>query len=79
MLVEWLPDKGEGIYIINNKEKGVFASNKRPVFFSDVVYMGGKVDNEKLLSGAISAFEVYESVERTPDNIKDLIIRGQLV
>ena len=79
VLVEWLPDKGQGTYIINNKENGTFTCNKIPFLVSDQVYLGGRFDGKKPLIGSISAFEVYISKEKTPANIKDLVIQGQLL
>ena len=79
VLVEWLPDKVQGEYIINNKENGTFTCNKVPEFHSDDVYLGGRIDSKKSLSGSISAFEIYRSKEKTPTSIKDLVVQGQLL
>ena len=78
VLVEWLPDKVQGEYIINNKENGTFTCNKVPEFHSDDVYLGGRIDSKKSLSGSISAFEIYRSKEKTPASIKDLVVQGQM-
>ena len=79
VLVEWLPDKGQGSYIINNKKNGTFTCNKMPFLTSDRVYLGGRIGSKKYLIGSISAFEVYINKEKTPADIKDLIIRGQMI
>ena len=76
VLVEWLPDKGQGQYIINNKS-GTFTCNKSPMFSSDTLYLGAN-NGVKPLLGSISAFETFESLERAPTSIKDLVVRRQM-
>ena len=79
--VEWLPEEGykrQGTYIIDNKKKGTFTCNILPDFTSDKVYLGGRQDGTKSLSGSISAFETYMNMKKAPDRLIDLVIRGQI-
>ena len=81
VFVEWLSEdyNRQGCYIINNKKSGTFICNKVSSFVSARVYLGGRFDGKKPLNGSISAFEIYQSVEKVPDNIKHLIIKDQII
>ena len=68
------------MYSINNKAKsGSFICKELDGLLGDTVYLGGKSDNTNSLTGAISAFEVYYGLARTPDNLKNLISQGQRI
>ena len=85
LLVEWSNiNDNRGSYILNNK-KELRTFNCQDVGFivSGAMSIGGKLDGSQLLTGAISALEIYvgdkTAEDCVPDKLKHLIVSSQLI
>ena len=84
VLVEYLPEQYQrkGSYIIltsENEKRGTFICNKLPMVSADVSYIGGLQNRKKpMLTGSICAIECYEKIEKAPDILKELVLKGQM-
>ena len=87
VFVEWFisPHKNQGMYIINDNETtGFFTCQKNLEGAEEVgISIGGRSDQSRSLTGAISALEIYTTVntkEATlPEPLRQCIIRNQLI
>ena len=87
LFIDWItkPDKIHGSYIINNDEKstGTFTFD---MFWecTNAIDVGGRDGNTHFLTGAISALEIYSSLDDysgggIPRALRNLIIKNQLI
>ena len=77
ILIEWLGTKyhRQGIYTINNANSGRFIGNTPGFVDSNIMHLGGNSDGTKYLNGSISSFE---SIDRLPENIINLVMQDQM-
>ena len=88
LFVEWYtsPEINRGTYNINNNElTGEFTCQTPSMVEELKVSIGGRYDKTRLLTGAISALEIYSVEDSTtedgmlPKPLKQLIIENQLI
>ena len=85
LLVEWSNINGNrGSYILNNKQElGAFTCQDVGFLVSGTVSIGGKFNGTQLLTGTISALEIYVGDKTredcVPDKLKHLIVSSQLI
>ena len=85
IFVEWYisSNKNQGSYIINNNEiTGVFTCQIPSEIQEVGISIGGRYGRSQLLTGAISALEIYSTKKDKcilPIPLKQLIITNQLI
>ena len=81
VLVEYLPTKygRMGSCMINSKQnRKSFICNKLGTFEPGCTYIGGRKDLRRpMKGGSICAVECLDSVDKAPDNLKEMVMRGQ--